>query len=134
MANAKAKNIALWIGQIVLGAFYIMQSIPKLTSDAEVIANFQRWGMPGGFHYVVGGVELFGGLLLCFRPTAAFSALGLILLMMGAAVTHLIHGDGAMVLLPLVPLLLLAVIAYYRRPGAANPGILAGAARTKNDA
>lgn len=114
MGTSKTKNIILWVLQILLGVFYVAQAVPKLMGNEEVIANFKRWGLPGSFHLVIGGLELFGGLLLFYPKTAAYSAIGLIVLMVGATFTHILNNEGAMVLMPVIPMLLLAVVAYFR--------------------
>ncbi|MEW6129502.1 MAG: DoxX family protein [Acidobacteriota bacterium] len=114
MELSKTKNTLLWVLQILLAIFYIAQAVLKLMGSEEVVANFKRWGFPSGFHLVIGGVELLGGLLLLFPKTAAYAAIGLILVMIGAAFTHILNGEGAMVIMPIIPLLLLAVVAYFR--------------------
>jgi uncharacterized membrane protein YphA (DoxX/SURF4 family) len=114
MGTSKTKNIILWVLQILLGVFYVAQAIPKIMGNEEVMANFKRWGLPGSFHLVIGGLELLGGLLLFYPKTSAYSAIGLIVLMVGAAFTHILNSEGVMVLMPVIPMLLLVVVAYFR--------------------
>ena len=117
MGQSKAKNIVGWVLQILLGVFFIaLSAVPKLMGEAEVAANFERWGYPGWFLLVTGVLELLGGIGLLIPMTAGWAASGLVLVMLGAAWTHISHNEGLVVLVPLVFLALLAVVAYVRWP------------------
>lgn len=63
----------------------------KFTSPDDLLANFQAWGYPDGFHFVVGSLEVAGAIGLFLRPFAKYSALLLCVLMIGAMGTHLLN-------------------------------------------
>ncbi len=114
------KNIALWVVQGLLAAFYALQGVMKIIGSEEVVANFQKWGFPHKFYLLIGVLELLGGIGLLIPRTTFYAAAGLILVMIGAAVTHITHGEAAMLPMPVIPLLLLAAVAYLRSPWGAK--------------
>lgn len=113
---SKGKTIVSWIIQILLAGLFVMSSLPKLTGDAETIANFERWGMPGKMYLVIGAFELLGAIGLVIPRLAGLAAAGLILIMAGALVTHLTHNEMSMAPVPLVVMILLGVVVYLRNP------------------
>ena len=90
---AKAKLIGLWIVQILVAAMFIMQGVMKLTDGGGWTARFMEWGYPDGFVLVIGVVELIAGIGLLIPVTAVASAIVIIIVMSGAAVTHLINSE-----------------------------------------
>lgn len=126
MEMSKTKNIILWVLQILLGVLFLMSAFPKLMGAPEAVENFRRWGYPENFHLLIGGLELLGGIGLMIPKTAAYAAAGLILIMLGAAVTHIRADEASMALFPLVIVVLLAVIAYMRSPWASRYSALRG--------
>lgn len=61
---------------------------------------------------MVGALELLGAIGLLVPRTTVYAALGLVAVMLGAAITHITHGEVMMLPLPIIPMLLLAVIVY----------------------
>ena len=117
MSQSKAKNITGWVLQILLGVFFVLLSgVPKLMGEAEVAANFERWGYPDWFLMLTGVLELLGAIGLLIPMTAGWAASGLVLVMLGAAWTHISNNEGFMAVVPLSFLALLAVVAYLRWP------------------
>lgn len=110
-------NRALWTLQILLGVFLVVaSSAPKFFGEATAVDMFLRIGLGEWFRYVVGALELLGGVGLMVRRVSGLAALGLVGLMIGAAYTQafVLHG-GALVVTPIVIGLLCALIAYARR-------------------
>lgn len=93
-----------------------MMGSEKLMGEAEVTANFARWGMPSFMLTVIGALEISGGLGLLIPKLAGLAAVGLIGLMIGALFTHLSHGEMSMAPMPLIVMVLLAFIVYVRNP------------------
>jgi uncharacterized membrane protein YphA (DoxX/SURF4 family) len=116
MDKSKMRNYALWTLQILLATFYAIAATPKLMSDAEVVENFRRWGMPDKLYLLIASLELLGAFGLLISRTAAWAAGGLILLMLCAAGTHIAHGEWSMLPMPVIPMLLLALVGYLRCP------------------
>ncbi|MBX3295791.1 MAG: DoxX family protein [Acidobacteria bacterium] len=113
---SKYVNIGSWILQILLAVLFIMMGAQKLMGEAEVAANFVRWGMPSFMLPLIGALEVAGGLGLLIPRLAGLAAAGLIPVMIGALFTHLSHGEMDMAPVPFVVLIVLAVIAYVRNP------------------
>lgn len=112
-----AAHRALWVLQILLGLFFVLASaLPKFWGDPVAVAIFDGIGLGQWLRHVVGFLELAGGIGLCIPRLAAPAAAGLVLLMIGAAVTQafVLHG-GVLVVTPLVLGALAAVIAVTRR-------------------
>ena len=113
---SKGKSIASWIIQVLIAGLFLMMGSQKLMGEAEVTANFVRWGIPGFMLYVIGTLEVLGAIGLFIPRLAGLAATGLILLMVGALFTHLIHGEYGMALMPVAVMAMLAVVAYLRNP------------------
>ena len=122
------KRILLWALTALLAAFFLVAGGSKLASSASSSVNFARWGYPGWFLYVVGVMEAGGAIALLVPRVAGFAALLLCGTMVGAALTHLVHGEMTAVPVPLVLLALVALVGYARR----EP-VLALLARIKKD-
>lgn len=107
----------LWGLQILLGVFLIVGSAgPKLVGEHYAVQTFQDMGAATWFRWFIGAVELAGGVGLLVPRLARAAAVGLSLLMIGAAITQafILHG-GALVATPLILLALFALIAWGRR-------------------
>lgn len=114
---------ALWVLQILLGLFFVLASAaPKFWGDPFAVAIFDGIGVGQWLRYVVGALELAGGIGLMTRRFSGPAAVGLVLLMIGAALTQafVLHG-GALVVTPIVLGVLAAVIALGRRETLRTP-------------
>lgn len=109
------KLVLLWALTALLAAFFLVAGGSKLASSASSSANFARWGYPGWFMYVVGVMEAGGAIALLIPRAAGFAALLLCGTMVGAALTHLAHGETTAAPVPLVLLALVALVGYARR-------------------
>lgn len=118
MANkngSKFKNMALWVLTIALAGMLFMSGAAKLMFTDPLPANYLRWGYPLWFLIVVGSAEVAGAAALLFPKVAAFGAVWLGLIMIGAVSTHLASGEYFQALVPFVLADLLFVVAYARR-------------------
>jgi len=113
---SKGKSIASWIIQVLIAGLFLMMGSQKLMGEAEMTANFVKWGMPGFMLYVIGTLEVLGAIGLFIPRLAGLAATGLILLMVGALFTHLIHGEYGIALMPVAVMAMLAVVVYLRNP------------------
>ncbi|WP_249024684.1 DoxX family protein [Couchioplanes caeruleus] len=96
--------------------FFIVASAgPKLAGEATAVQTFEDMGAATWFRYFIGLVELAGGVGLLVPRLAGPAAVGLVLLMVGAAFTQavILHG-GALVLTPVVLFGFLVFIAWGR--------------------
>jgi putative oxidoreductase len=107
------KTIALWLVQVLMAVPMVGSGLDKFTGP-----NWQRmfrvWGYPEHFYLVIGGIEVVAGLGLLVPKTATPSALILMVVMIGAAITQMLHGRNGVG--ELVFCTLLGIIAYVRRP------------------
>ena len=123
MNQSGVKSVISWVVQILLATFYLLAASGKLMSRPQVIEMFRNWGFPDKFYLVVGALELFGAIGLLIPRLAGYAASGLIVLMVGAALTHLINGEGLQVLRPLIFILFLAAVVHLRRPWASKQSV-----------
>ncbi|MEM7369347.1 MAG: DoxX family protein [Bacteroidota bacterium] len=112
----KAKNIVAWVIAILAGGFMILQGINKfIPSEAFDQMWTDIWGYPLWFKYVIGILEVAGGLGLFLLKFRVLAALGLIGLMLGAGVTHIRADQAEMLAMPMIPILLSAIIVFLRK-------------------
>ncbi len=95
---------------------FLAAGIPKLISNPGWVVRFRGYGYPEKFYLVIGAVEVLGALALLIPRLAAYSATGLIAVMIGATVTHLLHFEAPRALVTVALIVLLAIVAYARRP------------------
>ena len=73
-------------------------------------ARFTAWGYPAWFRSTVGALEVLGALMLLVPGTRRWGALALAIVMAGAAVTHVAHGEAPRVIVNVVIAVLLIAI------------------------
>ena len=104
---ARAARIGLWTTRIALSAQFVVGGVLKLTADPAMVAMFTRLGAGEGLRLFVGACEVAGAIGLLVPRLARLAAIGLVLLMIGAAVTNVV----ALQTSPAVPLVLLVLAA-----------------------
>lgn len=116
-------NVALWIAQVLLAVVYGMAGAMKLTRPRLALAGQQRWVEDFTDAQVkgIGVLEILAVIGLIVPPLlhvgtflTPLAAIGVILLMTGAAITHLRRGEPANAAGNLVLLLLAAFVAIGR--------------------
>jgi putative oxidoreductase len=111
----KALNITAWVFQILVGAFMIVASgTPKLFAVEAAAVGFDLIGWGDWFMYLIGALEIAGGIGLLIPRLSGLAAIGLSLLMVGAAIFNAAILDFP-VLTPLLLLVLFAGVAWVRR-------------------
>jgi len=100
VAQSKARNVTGWILVVLLAAAFGLASLGKLSGAATEM--FAGWGYPAWFATLIGVVELAGGIGLLIPRTTRLAILGLTVVMLGAAYTHLAHQEGLQLLRPLI--------------------------------
>jgi putative oxidoreductase len=110
----RTMNIALWTLQVLLALAFLAAGSGKLLGSSDMIALFDAIGVGQWFRYVTGSLEVLGALLLVIPGKAAFGAVLLACIMVGAVVAHLtvLHTAATA---PLVLFALAALIAWGRR-------------------
>ena len=116
-------GIALWVAQVLLAVAFLGAGATKLSQPKEKLAKNIAWVEDFSQPAVrlIGAVEVLGpigvvlpaltGILPWLTPLAA---LGLVLLMVGAALTHLRRKEYGNVAINAVLLVLAAFVAYGR--------------------
>ena len=89
---AHVRVVFLWICQVALAAMFLAAGGAKFVRPLWA-RMFARWGYPDHFYLIIGALEVAGALALLLPRTAARSAIMLIVIMIGAAVTHVVHGE-----------------------------------------
>jgi len=82
----KTRHIMTWVITILLALAFIGAGFAKVTGQEMMIQSFTLFGLPDWFRIAIGGLEVFGGLLLLILTGT--SAFGLSILMLGAVVMH----------------------------------------------
>jgi len=103
-----------WICQVYLAFFFFRSAYRKTICFTHVADEFKRWGYPypGQVTRFLIGVWILAGTSLLIPPLAASAALVLLLFMLVAFATLLVHGEIRRLVEPGVPIVLLtAVIA-----------------------
>ncbi|THV26554.1 DoxX family protein [Glycomyces paridis] len=110
----RALNVTLWVLQILLAVFLIVASAgPKLIGHESAAEGFDLIGWGDWFMYCIGALELAGGVGLLVPRLAGLAAIGLSLLMVGAAIFNATVLDFP-VYTPLILLVLFVFIAWGR--------------------
>jgi putative oxidoreductase len=81
-----------WLLTILLAVLMVGPGSQKFTGNTWE-RMFRQWGYPDGFYLVIGAVEVVGGLGLLVPRLASYSAIVLVVVMLGASATHIVHGD-----------------------------------------
>ena len=77
---------------------------------------FENYGYPDNFYLLVGAIELLGAISLLIPKVAGYGASALIVIMIGASLTHLVNDEVPQVLFTGTLMILLAVVGWVRRP------------------
>ena len=123
LAPSRVLRVGLWITQALLAAAFLMAGGMKLSAPMEQLTASMPWvsGAMGQYVRVIGAAEVAGALGLLL-PSATrimprltvFAAAGLVLLMVGAAATHVARGEFGALVAPVVLAALSAFVAWGR--------------------
>jgi putative oxidoreductase len=98
----RLRNATVWAGAIFLAGVFVAVGLSKFRGASGWPERFGRWGYSASLAYVVGVLEILGGLgvLIPWWRRAASLTLGVV--MTGALCTHLVHAEFPRVIPPLV--------------------------------
>ena len=113
-----------WPVRILLAFGFTVASIGKITGSPAMLEMFQHFGYPNWFCIFIGVAELSGAILLLIPKTSLYTSIGLVVIMIGALVTHLVHDPFAKILGPAIYLFLLTINIYLYKKGQAKKNIL----------
>lgn len=121
--NNKAINIALWIAQVLLALMFLMAGIMKTSQPVEALAESLPWvtSTPIALVRFIGISELLGGLglllpsILRIKPfLTVWAALGLVAVMILAAIFHASRGEFSAIGMNVILIALAAFVAWGR--------------------
>ena len=101
------KIVAVVVGTL-LGLWFLLAGSQKFLARAAFETMFSDFGLPLGLVPVIGVLELLGGVLALIPRTALYGAALIVVVMIGAAGSHLISGVGS----PAGALVALAMAAF----------------------
>ncbi|GII59573.1 hypothetical protein Pth03_79620 [Planotetraspora thailandica] len=116
-------NIVLWVLQSILALFYVAAGFTKLSQPRAKLRDRMGWvdDLSDGQVKLIGALELLGaiGLILPAATGIApvltpLAATGLAVIQLAAIPVHLRRGEGKLVPLNLVLLVLAAIVAWGR--------------------
>lgn len=84
-----------WTLAAMLAASFIFAGVPKIQPGEMMLKRFANWGYSPDFTVLIGLLETSGGLLVLVPATAAFGALIIGIVMIGAVWTHISTGIGS---------------------------------------
>ncbi|MEU6675349.1 DoxX family protein [Streptomyces sp. NPDC046853] len=115
-AGRRSVRIALRTVQVLLGLFFVFASgMPKMIAHPSATEIFERlgWGDPG--MYVIGALEVLGGIALLIPVLGSVAATALVGLMVGAFIVSVTALGGENAATPVILILPLTWIAVARR-------------------
>ena len=121
-AVPRALNIALWVVQVLVAAFFVLAAAtPKILGDPVVVQMFDSIGFGQWFRYFTGSLELLGAIGLLIPRLCGLAAAGLACVMIGATLTQVFAlGTPALAITPIVLFVVLATVAWMRRDTVRN--------------
>jgi uncharacterized membrane protein YphA (DoxX/SURF4 family) len=98
------RKATVWAGAALLAVAFIAIGVSKLAgaSAARWGERFEQWGYPANTHYAVGLLEVLGGIGMVVPRWRRAASLTLAVLMAAALGTHVVNGELARVVPPLV--------------------------------
>jgi uncharacterized membrane protein YphA (DoxX/SURF4 family) len=118
-------NVVLWVLAGILAAAFLFAGLGKVTQPKEKLATQSNMAWTEDFAQgpirLIGVAEILAAVALIVPPLVGvatwltpLAALGLVALMLGAAITHLRRGETQNVVVNVVILVLAAVVAWGR--------------------
>jgi uncharacterized membrane protein YphA (DoxX/SURF4 family) len=108
----KTKTVISWILRVLIALGFLLASVGKLTNNPQVIEMFENWGFPGGFHFLIGILELTLVVLVLIPKTLKIAIIGIGIILIGAIGTHLVNDPLIQLIRPIIFLVLLAGIYF----------------------
>ena len=111
----KARNIITWIITLMLALMFIGAGFAKVSMMQDMVQSFTLFGLPVWFMYVIGSLEIIGGLMLLVPATTGTAAFGLTIIMVGAIGCHLMFTPASQGIPAFMALTMLIYLALTRK-------------------
>ena len=106
----KGSGKGILVASIVLALLFLLNGGMKLAGT--MVSQFEMWGYPGWFQYLVGVAETAAGVGFLMKKTRFLAAAAMIVVMVGAIFTVVSQdGLGPTVAVPVITLLLCVLVA-----------------------
>ncbi len=112
---SKTQNIITWIMTVILASMFIGAGASKVGNTQEMVQVFSSFGLPVWFMYLIGCIEIIGGLMLLVPALTGFSAFGLTIIMVGALSCHLMFTPISQGIPAIIALGMLAYVVVTRK-------------------
>ena len=113
------REIVVWFVTLFLILVCLRSGLMKMPGVPGVefwTRDFQRWGYPGWFRFVVGLAELISAALLLIPRLAGYGASVFGLIMLGAIITHATHNESTRLPFNFLLLALSLIVVVARQP------------------
>jgi putative oxidoreductase len=102
--------VAVWTLAVLVGLFFVLAGWSKLAgpSATDWAVRLTHWGYPAASRYAIGGIEILAGLGVLVPSLRRPAAVTLMVVMAGALLTHLLHGEFVRV----IPTLILGGLSF----------------------
>jgi putative oxidoreductase len=104
------RSLATWVLTVIVALAFLGASFAKFTASPSMVTLFQSFNYPLWFMYVTGVLELAGAVLVLIPQRAIAGATLLSVIMAGAIISHLTHGQVAASAVPVVLLALCILV------------------------
>jgi putative oxidoreductase len=97
-------RVTVWACALFLAVAFVLVGTSKLEGSSAVrwTERFAHWGYPANARYVIGVLEILGGLGVLIPRYRRAAAATLVALMIGALCTHALQGEFPRLIPPLV--------------------------------
>mgnify|MGYP001801239690 CR=1 FL=1 len=107
MKNINWKKVGFYVALGFMSLIFFTSGIGKLISMEDWLVEWDIYGYPLWFMYVIGVLQVVGTVLLWVPKTRIYAAAMFIIIMIGAAFTHVAVGE----FLPIIQNVILIVLS-----------------------
>ena len=105
----KGSGKGILVVSILLALLFLLNGGMKLAG--RMVSQFEMWGYPGWFQYLIGVAETAAGVGFLMKKTRFLAAVAMIVVMLGAIFTLVRDGQTAQAAVPVISLLLCLFVA-----------------------
>lgn len=110
----KVKKVISWVLQVLMGLEFLIAGQAKFTMMEVWEKKFNSWGYPDNFYFLIGALEVTAGVLFFIPKLSGYSAFSMIVVILGAIATHIVHNESFTA--PIIIMALLIVLFMLRKP------------------